>query len=916
MDKRTLRMAVAASFLPVLAAACGTARPADATPAVPSARDKAPAAIEEEPGPGFRLPGDTRPVEYAIALEVDPRKGSFTGRETIRVHLDKARRTLWLDGRGLEITGARVAGREARYRQMDDDGQARLVLDAPVGPGEVDVVIAWHREFDARLEGIYKLTAEGTPYVFTQFEAISARDAIPSFDEPGFKTPFVLTLTIDPRDRAVANTPESSRTSLDDGRVQVTFARTEPLPIYLLAFAVGPFDVVDGRTLPSDGLRRAPLPIRGVAIRGKGAQLRQSLDVAAEALVAFEKWFGIPYAFGKMDIVAVPDFAAGAMENPGLVTFRDSLLFVDGGKPIRMQEANVYVIVHEFAHQWFGDLVTPAWWDDIWLNEAFASFMETPIVAELRPIFRAQTTARSNADWVMGEDSLVSARKIRQPVAAKGDILNAFDGITYTKGAAVIAMFERWMGADAFKRGVRAYLEAHAHGTATADDLLAAFTKASGRDITTPFSTFLDQPGVPYVGASLQCDLRAKTAVVKLTQQRFLPVGSTGERDRSWQIPVCVRFDEDGKARSACTLLTGTTGSLPLDTRTCPTFVHPNADALGYYRWSLPAKQLEAVASKLKLLTAGERISFANAARAAAWTAAIPLADAIEVSMRLARDEEPDIAGTPFGLLAFALDDLVEPDARPAVRKKIADAYRPVLDELTLTPGPEEDPRVRERRSLAIRALVDAAEDPKTTSLLVKLGRAVLGLDGDKKIHLDEAPADLAGLAIAAAVRSGKDAVFDDVGRRLSFETDSVVRSYYLRALGGVRDEPLASRARDLALDGRLKVNEILVPLSVQAGDFRTRDAAWAWFQRNYDALVQRLPEEFGRDRVPDLFSGYCALDKAEEIRAFFEPRKAKVPGMERAVAQLLESIRLCAAKKAAHQEGLRKLFPRTRGAV
>jgi alanyl aminopeptidase len=610
-------------------------------------------------------------------------------------------------------------------------------------------------------------------------------------------------------------------------------------------------------------------------------------------LTQLEKWFGIAYPFGKMDIVAVPDFAAGAMENAGLVTFRDELLLVDDKSPIDLQKWNLFVIAHEFAHQWFGDYVTLAWWDDIWLNEAFATWMETPIVDAIRPDFHAGVEMRSDNDRVTGADSLVSARQIRQPVTQKGDILSAFDGITYQKGASVIEMFASWMGRAKFQAGVREYMKEHAFGTATAADLLAALSKSAGKDVATPFSTFLDQPGVPFVKASIDCtDKHAPK--ISLAQERYLPLGSTGDRNKTWQIPVCARVDVAGGP--TCTLFGDASGAMAL--HACPRSVHPSYDGIGYYRWSLPGDQLKSTAGTLKRLSAGERISFANAVRAGFGAGAVSFADALEASLPLAGDDEPTLAGTPLWFLRTAYADLVEPEARPKVK---------------LDPKPNEDPRAREKRSMAISALADSAEDTATLDALAQRGRVVLDLDNPdksaRKIHLDKIAPDLAGDAIAAVV-TRDPSVWDDVNALLSNETESQTRGYLLGALASTHDAANAPKALALTLDPRLKVNEVMWPISAQAQDVRTRDAAWTWFQKNYDAVAARSPED-GRGHLARIFSSYCNEDRAQEIAAFFGPKKDKTPGMERALAQALESVRLCAAKKAAHEESAKKMFPK-----
>jgi alanyl aminopeptidase len=572
-----------------------------------------------------------------------------------------------------------------------------------------------------------------------------------------------------------------------------------------------------------------------------------------------------------------------------------------------LQKFNVVVIAHEFAHQWFGDLVTLAWWDDVWLNEAFASWMETPMTDAIRPDFHAPTAQRAASHAVMGEDSLVSARQIRQPVNSKGDIINAFDGITYQKGAAVIEMFASSMNKAKFQAGVREYIKAHAFGTATAADLLAALSKSAGKDIATPFSTFLDQPGVPYVAASIDCSDKKKPKLT-LAQSRFLPIGSTGDRNKTWQIPVCVRVD--GASTPTCTTLTAPSMDVPL--RSCPKVVHPNNDGVGYYRWSLPPDQLKALSATAKRLTPGERISFANALSAAFNAGSLPFADILGASVPLAVDEEPAIMRAPSGYLGFAADYLVDPAARPQVKSKLIEIYRPILDKIKVDPKKDEDARVRERRGLIIGGLATVAEEPALIADMAKRGRAVLDLDNPdanaRKIHLDKVHGDLAGTAIWAALWSGGPAAWDATNALLTNESDSTTRNYLVSALSSTIDPALTPKALELTLDPRLKVNEVIRPIAAQAGDYRTRDAAWAWFKGHADQVVARLPEEYGAAAVVGLFDGYCDEDKAKEVDAFFSQKK--IPGGERALAQTLESIRLCAAIKAAHQESARKVFP------
>lgn len=393
---------------------------------------------------------------------------------------------------------------------------------------------------------------------------------------------------------------------------------------------------------------------------------------------------------------------------------------------------------------------------------------------------------------------------------------------------------------------------------------------------------------------------------------RYLPVGSTGDTKKTWHVPVCARIGSS--TSTSCALITEATGKVALGTQ-CPKVVVPNADGLGYYRWSLPAEQLKPLAAQLKTLSAGERIAFANALRASVWAGTLSFADAVSAAAPLARDPESKVANTPLGFYGFAWAELVEEAARPKVWQAIVEAYRPVLDEVKLVPpkGKMEDPRVRERRTLAVGALV-MAEDKRVLGELARMGDEALATK-DGRVNLDDVPPDLASQAIGASIKLGGAAKWDAAAALLSTETDSMARSYLLSGLGGVEDAELAKRAVRLALDPRLKVNEVTSPLWSQMSDPRTRDAAWAWARENIDAILARLPESATGEVMPELLGGACSEEAAADLERFVK-NKAKgkeLPGLERALAQKVEGMRLCAARKKVHQDSARRLFPAPR---
>ncbi|MGH8165258.1 MAG: M1 family metallopeptidase, partial [Rhodanobacteraceae bacterium] len=343
------------------------------------------------------------------------------------------------------------------------EGVARVDFGGALPPQKLKLAIAFSAPFNKTLEGYYKVTFAGHDYAMTQMEPISARLAFPCFDEPDFKTPMTLTLTVPAADVAVANTAQSTEAKAADGWKTITFQPTQPLPTYLYAWAVGPWDMVQGPTIPPSTWRSTPVPVRGIATRGNGGDMARALAMAPGIIQHEEAYYGFGYPFGKLDLAALPDFSAGAMENAGLVTFRDWLLLLKPDSSPSAVRSSFSVEAHELAHQWTGDTVTLKWWNDIWLNEAFATWMEQKVTQEIHPEYRGDLERIEGGEGAMHNDSLVSARMIRQPITGNGDILTAFDGITYQKGQAVIGMIESTLGPDVFRAGIRRYMAKYNH---------------------------------------------------------------------------------------------------------------------------------------------------------------------------------------------------------------------------------------------------------------------------------------------------------------------------------------------------------------------------------------------------------------------------------------------------------------------
>ncbi|HSN71186.1 MAG TPA: M1 family metallopeptidase, partial [Steroidobacteraceae bacterium] len=464
----------------------------------------------EESIPRGQLPDTVVPTRYELDLTIDPRSEGFSGETTIDVDVRTPTRTVWLHGLGLEITradavidGRRRAGRFTIVEPIT--GVARLDFDEELPAGAATLQFSHSATYSHGAEGLVLAEAGDERYVFSQMQAIDARRVFPGFDEPRFKTPFDVTVRAANADQVITNAPlvAADRT----GELVVhRFATTEPLPTYLLAFAVGPLDVVTVEPLPPNPVRGRPVPLRGVATQGQGPRLAFALAHTPFMVDYLEQYFGIAYPYAKLDLLSSPGMA-GAMENAGAILYDDNLLLL-GPDPTPIQRRGYgETHAHELAHQWFGDLVTPVWWDDIWLNESFAEWMGIKVAVQWDRDLGSEVGLTAAALETMTTDSLRAGRPIRQVVTDNTQIASTFDSITYLKGAGVLAMFESYLGDATFRDGVRLHLGRHMHGNATAQDFFAAIAEASDDDrIVGAFRSFVEQPGVPLVEVTRSAD--------------------------------------------------------------------------------------------------------------------------------------------------------------------------------------------------------------------------------------------------------------------------------------------------------------------------------------------------------------------------------------------------------------------------
>ena len=838
--------------------------------------------------PKLRLPDDALPVEYRVDLRITPGQDRFSGVAEIDADLRHTTPVLWLHARALQFTDARIGETPAEVGLTDTDFVA-LIPPQPLAPGRVRIRMSYTGTVSRNLtDGLFQQKEGEDWYVFSKFEPVTARRAFPCFDEPSYKAPWQITLRVPPGPKVFSNTPVSSETAEPDGTKVVRFARTKPLPSYLVALAIGPFDVIDtGR------VGRGRVPSRIIVPRGRAKEAGSAAESTRKAIQLLEDYFGIPYPFEKLDQVVVPFTTGwGAMENAGLLAYDQILLAREDKDTVSDRRSRLTTMVHEMAHQWLGDLVTTAWWDDVWLNEGFASWVTPKILRRWHPEWNVPASEAGSLDSAMNADSLVSARKVRQIIEAYGDIGNAFDGITYSKGAAILAMFEHWLGEDEFRAGVRAYLRRYAWRTATSSDFINVMSEVAGRELRGPFSSFLDQGGVPLVKVDVFCD--GPRHVLRLAQERYLPIGSEGSKTSVWQLPVCIRYDDGKAVRRECVLLDRPTAEFPLkEAKACPRWLFADDGAAGYYRSSYEGewfgRMLEKAPDSLEL---HEQAAFINDVRALVNAGRIDAGQGLSLALRFNDSPHSEVVIASQRLVAgmsrFIPDQLMPNWAR-FVRVWLGERAR----KMGWQPRPGESEDQRQIRLAVVPFVAIDGEDPDLGAEALRLARA--WLKDRKAIDPDTV------VVVVAAARHGDRAFFDELVAGLRTAEDQQDRSVIITALGSFRDPAITRSALELIFQRGTDHRELSSLLFVPWRD--TGPVIWAFVQENFDRLNTLMPGARGIPfgaTLPGVAGGFCDESYLLEAERFFAPRIASLSGGGRNLAKAVENIRLCVACRGA----------------
>jgi alanyl aminopeptidase len=858
--------------------------------------------LASPPPPTLRLPTDIVPTRYNLELNLDPAKTDFSGVVTIELKVRKPAGIVWLNQSGLTISSASAeqagAKQEVKIVPGGDDF-AGFEFSQPLSAGEARLRVQFTGNVNLKAgAGIFLSKRNDDRYLFTQFEPIDARSAFPCFDEPGYKVPWQVTLNVPAGQTAVSNTPVQSE-RVEGASKHIVFRPTTPLPSYLVAFGVGPFEFVD-----AGKAGRNKVPVRIVVPRGDGPRAKYAAEVTAEIITRLEAYFDIPYPFQKADQLAIPLSFGGAMENPGLVTYDAGLILAppQGDDTPQRQRTYALVAAHELAHQWFGDLVTMAWWNDTWLNESFATFMEQRLIAKWKPEWQTKVDDQGSRNYAMWLDRLATARRIDQPIDAKSDIANAFDGITYQKGGAVLNMFEYSMGEEKFRQAVRFYLNKHAQANGTAQDFLDALGEMGGPKVPASFRTFLQQPGSPEIHMTLKCDGAGPR--IEMEQERFLPLGSEEADGHSWQVPVCVAYDNGGKRATQCTTLEAKRGTLALKSKSCPAWFLGNADEAGYYYTRYEGPVLMKLAENRGTLTLAEQAGLFGELDNVMRAGRLPVSIGLKLAVQLKDEPKRQIAESAIQFAGVRLAFL-PPNLRLKYAEYVRENFGPRARRLGWVPknGESEDDRLL--RPALVGFVARDGQDPELIASALELANKWL----DTRQAL---PADTLYGIFNVAGRNGDVALYEKILKVAKSEKDEFFLQALISALGSFRDTELIARNRKLLMDGTF---DLRISYGLLFGPTSSPELARLpldFVKANYDAIVALLPSAAGSDYaayLPETANFACSTEEANEVQEFFGPRMAKVNGGPRNLAQVLESIRLCEARKKIQQPDLIQYF-------
>ena len=839
-----------------------------------------------------RLPKVARPENYKLTFTPDLEKATFEGDETIAIQVLKSTSAITLNAAELTLHDVSIVNggalQKARVTPEKEKEMVMLAVDKPLTEGPATVHITYSGILNDQMRGLYLgKDDQGRKYAATQFEATDARRAFPSFDEPAYKATFDITAVADKGMVAISNQKVASDTAGPGDKHTVRFATTAKMSSYLAALIVGNFEYIEGE---ADGI-----PIRVYATPGKKDMGKFALEAAEHILSYYEKYFAIKYPYGKLDLVGLPDFSAGAMENTGCITFREGILLIDEQHgSADLKKGIAATIAHEMAHQWFGDLVTAQWWDDIWLNEGFATWMESKPVEAWKPEWNINLDDVAGTGDALNVDSLSSTRPIHQAADTPDQIVELFDGIAYGKAAAVLRMMEAYLGEEVFRAGVNAYLGQHQYANATAEDFWDAQAKTSRQPVDKIMPTWVRQAGAPIVDMKAQCS--GNFTNVTLAQRRYYYDRSKFEEtnDQLWQIPICLKGSANGDRAPKCELLTSREATFTLPG--CSTWVTANAGASGYFREGFQPDAVRALASDAESrLTPGERIAVENDIWASVGVGREPVGDYLAFAQGVQSDRNRAVIEDVLWNLNFIGEHLVNNSDRDAYRAWLRQYLAPVMKEVGWEAKAGESDEQKILRSRVLGALGYDARDPEALAEARKIADQALA-DPSSVDH------ELARRALGLAALEGSSEFYDKLIAAMKNPKSPEVYYIYFSALSQFSDPRLLDRTLNYAISPDVRSQDALQLVAGVLFNPAGQKLAWDFIRQHWTE-IEKVGGPFASAEVVGATSVFCDAQMRDQVSEFFTAHN--IEAFERTYKQSIERINNCVDFKAQQQSQL-----------
>ncbi|HXG52878.1 MAG TPA: M1 family metallopeptidase [candidate division Zixibacteria bacterium] len=832
----------------------------------------------------YRLPATATPERYELRLTPDLKARRFAGEVKISLVVREPTPTVTLNAAELELGEVAIAGPEGRTlagrTALDaENEQATLEFPETLQPGRWELRIGFRGTLNDKLHGFYHSTyrdeqGREKSLACTQFESTDARRAFPCWDEPAFKAVFQVTLVIDEGLTAISNTRVVRERPLPEtGKKEVVFADSMKMSTYLVAFIVGELEATEPVWV-------GPVPLRVWSVPGKSRLGSFAREIGRFSLEYFSRYYDLPYPGDKLDLIAIPDFASGAMENLGAITFRETALLVDEARATRAELERVAdVVAHENAHMWFGDLVTMRWWNGLWLNEAFATFMEMMAVDAWKPEWRRWESFTASRAAAMQVDGLASTRPIEFPVEKPEEAAGMFDVLTYEKGASVLRMLEQYLKPEVFRDGIRLYLRRHAYANAETTDLWDALEEAARLPARALMDSWIFQAGYPLIA------VKRDGGELVLSQEIFRYLRD-GDVDRKWHVPVFLRFGTAAGTVERTLLLTDRSArvELPAEAR----WVVANAGAHGFYRVRYSGELAACLKAGLRdKLSPAERFNFFNDAWAIALAGITSLEDYLSLLELLAGETDLNV-WTTILIACHQLNRILEDDQVAAFRERLRLVLGPAVERVGWSPRDGESDLDRQLRADLIGALGVLADERSCQERAQELYS--LYEQNSEAVEPNLVPALLSIVA-----HTGGLGEYEKFRARFKSARTPQEEQRYLFALAGFRSAELIERTLELTLSGEVRTQNAPYLMRSLLLNRDARERAWRFMKENWQRMIDRYPD----NSIPRMCEGVVALstpDLEADVRAFFAAHPVRQGA--RQIEQHLERLRVAVAAR------------------